>query len=81
MSVSRQFAILTGELCSFLYVKDYNKDAINSLIDELNAKPFKSELFVGKQVSLKVFNICTIYLKNNACILFLLAFLSGFSAY
>ncbi|XP_023946380.1 HEAT repeat-containing protein 6 [Bicyclus anynana] len=49
MSISQQFAVLSGELCSHLYVKDYNKEAINSLIDELNAKPYKAELFVGKQ--------------------------------
>ncbi|XP_045773429.1 HEAT repeat-containing protein 6 isoform X1 [Maniola jurtina] len=49
MSVSQQFALHSGELCSHLYVKDYNKETINSLINELNAKPYKAELFVGKQ--------------------------------
>nr|XP_026499699.1 HEAT repeat-containing protein 6 isoform X1 [Vanessa tameamea]XP_026499700.1 HEAT repeat-containing protein 6 isoform X1 [Vanessa tameamea]XP_026499701.1 HEAT repeat-containing protein 6 isoform X2 [Vanessa tameamea] len=49
MSLSQQFLILSGELCSHLYVKNYNKEKINSLIDELNAKPYKAELFVGKQ--------------------------------
>ncbi|CAH2246737.1 jg8801 [Pararge aegeria aegeria] len=49
MSASQQFAVLSVELSSHLQVKDYNKEAINSLIDELNAKPYKAELFVGKQ--------------------------------
>lgn len=52
MSLSQQFVTLSSELCSHLYVKNYNKETINSLIDELNAKPYKAELFVGKQVSL-----------------------------
>ncbi|XP_050350439.1 HEAT repeat-containing protein 6 [Nymphalis io] len=48
MSLSQQFLMLSGELCSHLYVKDYNKEKINSLIDELNSKPYKTDLFVGK---------------------------------
>ncbi|CAH0715508.1 unnamed protein product, partial [Brenthis ino] len=49
MSASQQFQILSGDLCSNLYIKDYNKEKINSLIDELNAQPYKAELFVRKQ--------------------------------
>ncbi|XP_046965630.1 HEAT repeat-containing protein 6 isoform X1 [Vanessa cardui] len=49
MSLSHQFLTLSAELCSHLYVKNYNKEKINSLIDELNSKPYKAELFVGKQ--------------------------------
>lgn len=51
MSASQQFQILSGDLCSNLYIKDYNKEKINSLIDELNAQPYKAELFVRKQAS------------------------------
>ncbi|CAG9786769.1 unnamed protein product [Diatraea saccharalis] len=47
-NLSQSFSFLCGELCNLLYVKDYNKSKINSLIDELNAKPYKGELFVSK---------------------------------
>lgn len=46
------FSIISSELCNELYVKEYNKSKLNSLIDELNAKPYKGELFVRKHVSL-----------------------------
>ncbi|KAJ2949139.1 hypothetical protein O0L34_g6080 [Tuta absoluta] len=47
-NLSQQFSVICGELCNLLYVKDYNKSKINSLIDELNTKPYKTELFVRK---------------------------------
>lgn len=51
-SLSHNFSLICGELCNLLYVKEYNKAKINSLIDDLNAKPYKAEFFVRKHVSL-----------------------------
>lgn len=51
-SLSQHFSLICGELCNLLYVKDYKKADINSLIDELNTKPFKAEFFVRKHVSM-----------------------------
>lgn len=48
---SQTFSVLCGELCNLLYIKEYDKEKVNSLIDELNAKPYKVELFVRKHVS------------------------------
>ncbi|KOB75437.1 putative HEAT repeat containing 6 [Operophtera brumata] len=47
-NLSQQFSLLCGELCNLLYLKEYNKSQVNALIDELNSKPFKGELFVRK---------------------------------
>ncbi|XP_049873203.1 HEAT repeat-containing protein 6 [Pectinophora gossypiella] len=47
-SLSQNFSIICGELCNLLYVKDYSKAQVNSLIDELNSKPYKAEFFVRK---------------------------------
>ncbi|XP_026735223.1 HEAT repeat-containing protein 6 isoform X1 [Trichoplusia ni] len=44
----QSFSLLCEELCNLLYLKEYNKDKVNSLIDELNARPFKAELFARK---------------------------------
>lgn len=52
MSTPQRFALLSTDLCNNIYIKEYNKGTINSLIDELNAMPYKSELFVSKQVSM-----------------------------
>lgn len=46
----QSFSLLCEELCNLLYLKEYNKDKVNSLIDELNARPFKAELFARKHV-------------------------------
>lgn len=51
-SLSQNFSLICGELCNLLYVKDYKKADINSLIDELNTRPFKAEFFVRKHVSM-----------------------------
>ncbi|XP_073955828.1 HEAT repeat-containing protein 6 [Choristoneura fumiferana] len=48
-SSPRNFSIISSELCNLLYVKPYDREKINLLIDELNSKPYKSELFVRKQ--------------------------------
>ncbi|KAL4715902.1 hypothetical protein ACJJTC_013202 [Scirpophaga incertulas] len=48
MNLSNCFSQICGELCNELYVKEYNITKVNSLIDELNTKPFKSDLFVRK---------------------------------
>ncbi|XP_075977882.1 HEAT repeat-containing protein 6 [Anticarsia gemmatalis] len=45
---SQNFSVLCGEICNLLYLKEYNKEKVNTLIDELNAKPYKVELFVRK---------------------------------
>ncbi|CAB3261513.1 unnamed protein product [Arctia plantaginis] len=45
---TQSFSVLCGELCNLLYIKEYDKEKVNSLIDELNAKPYKVELFVRK---------------------------------
>ena len=65
MSALQEFQILSGDLCAHLYTKDYNKEKINSLIDELNAQPYKAELFVRKQAS-------TNFFINRDCLLHLL---------
>lgn len=52
MNVFEQFSQLSEELCSHLYLKEYDKSDINVLIDELNAKPYNSNLFVRKEVKL-----------------------------
>lgn len=57
-SLSHSFSLICGELCNLLYVKEYNKVQINSLIDELNAKPYKAEFFVRKHVS---FRLCLLF--------------------
>ncbi|OWR52475.1 eg:34f3.4 protein [Danaus plexippus plexippus] len=49
MNVFEQFSQLSEELCSHLYLKEYDKSDINALIDELNAKPYNSNLFVRKE--------------------------------
>lgn len=49
---SQNFSLICGELCNLLYLKEYNKAKVNSLIDELNAKPYKGQLFVHKRVSI-----------------------------
>lgn len=50
-NLPQSFSLVCGELCNQLYIKEYNKAKVNSIIDELNAKPYKVELFVRKQVS------------------------------
>ncbi|KAJ8722117.1 hypothetical protein PYW08_004519 [Mythimna loreyi] len=45
---SQSFSVISGELCNLVYLKDFNKDKFNKLVDELNAKPYKVELFVRK---------------------------------
>lgn len=50
-NLAHSFSTICGELCNELYIKEYNKGKLNSLIDELNAKPYKGELFVRKHVS------------------------------
>lgn len=45
---AQNFSTICGELCNLLYLKDYNKEKVNTLVDELNAMPFKVELFVRK---------------------------------
>lgn len=50
-NLSQNFALISGELSNVLYNRDFNKALVNTLIDELNSKPFKAELFVRKQVS------------------------------
>ncbi|XP_028039412.1 HEAT repeat-containing protein 6-like isoform X2 [Bombyx mandarina] len=47
-NLSENYSRLCGELCNLLYLKNYNKEKINQLIDELNSKPFKAEIFVRK---------------------------------
>lgn len=51
-NLSENYSRLCGELCNLLYLKNYNKEKINQLIDELNSKPFKAEIFVRKHVSM-----------------------------
>lgn len=51
-NLPRNFSVITGELCNLLYKKVYDRERINLLIDELNAKPYKAELFVKKQDAL-----------------------------
>ena len=48
---SQSFSAISGELCNLVYLKEYNKDKFNKLVDELNSKPYKVELFVRKHVS------------------------------
>ncbi|XP_028176593.1 HEAT repeat-containing protein 6 [Ostrinia furnacalis] len=48
-NLPQSFSLICGDLCNQLYVKEYNKSKVNSLIDELNAQPYKGELFVRKQ--------------------------------
>lgn len=50
-NLSHHVSMLCGELCNILYVKNFNKIKVNSLIDELNAQPYKADLFVRKNVS------------------------------
>lgn len=50
-NLPQKFSLLCGELCNLLYLKEYNKSQVNSLIDELNSKPYKGGLFVRKHVS------------------------------
>ncbi|KAF9421110.1 hypothetical protein HW555_002822 [Spodoptera exigua] len=45
---SLSFSLISGELCNLLYLKEYNKEIVNKLIDDLNAKPYKAEIFVRK---------------------------------
>ncbi|KAM3965313.1 HEAT repeat-containing protein 6 [Aphomia sociella] len=47
-NLPQNFSIICGDLCNLLYVKEYDKTRVNSLIDELNSKPYKSHLFVRK---------------------------------
>lgn len=51
INLTRRFSMLTENLCSILSVKGHSKESINSLIDELNALPYKSQLFIRKHVS------------------------------
>ncbi|GBP30966.1 HEAT repeat-containing protein 6 [Eumeta japonica] len=44
------FSVLSGELRNILFRKDYDNTKVNLLIDELNAKPYGTELFVHKHV-------------------------------
>ncbi|KAL0883107.1 hypothetical protein ABMA27_016568 [Loxostege sticticalis] len=44
-NLPQSFSLVCGELCNQLYIKEYNKAKVNSIIDELNAKPYKVELF------------------------------------
>lgn len=48
---TQSFSLLGGELCNLLYLKEYSKEKVNALIDDLNSKPYKVELFVRKHVS------------------------------
>ncbi|XP_035439500.2 HEAT repeat-containing protein 6 [Spodoptera frugiperda] len=45
---SLSFSLISGELCNLLYLKEYNKEDVNKLIDDLNSKPYKAEIFVRK---------------------------------
>ncbi|XP_026761719.2 HEAT repeat-containing protein 6 [Galleria mellonella] len=47
-NLPQKFSIICGDLCNLLYAKDYDKATVNSLIDELNSKPYKAQLFVRK---------------------------------
>ncbi|XP_059052046.1 HEAT repeat-containing protein 6 [Achroia grisella] len=47
-NLPQNFSIICGDLCNILYVKEYDKSTVNSLIDELNSKPYKAQLFVRK---------------------------------
>ncbi|KAL0838793.1 hypothetical protein ABMA28_016835 [Loxostege sticticalis] len=40
-NLPQSFSLVCGELCHQLYIKEYNKAKVNSIIDELNAKPYK----------------------------------------
>lgn len=51
-SLVQHFSIISAELCNLLYSKEYEIAKVNSLIDELNSKPFKAVLFVRKEVSI-----------------------------
>lgn len=51
---SLSFSLISGEICNLLYLKEYNKEDVNKLIDDLNSKPYKAEIFVRKHVSFKV---------------------------
>lgn len=51
------FSLLCGDLCNVLYMKDYDKSRINSIIDELNTIPYNAELFVSKNVGILYDNI------------------------
>lgn len=46
-----QFSVLSGQLCNLLYLKNYDKEKVNSLLDELNAIPYNTEIFVYHNVS------------------------------
>ncbi|XP_053609751.1 HEAT repeat-containing protein 6 [Plodia interpunctella] len=48
-NLPQNFSLICGELCNLLYTKEYNKSNVNSLLDELNSKPYKGYLFVRKQ--------------------------------
>ncbi|XP_041979377.1 HEAT repeat-containing protein 6 isoform X1 [Aricia agestis] len=69
MNLSQQFSMISTELCNNLYVKGYNKLAVNSLIDELNAKPYKSELFVSIQdANPLIIGLCVNIKPSDECL-------------
>ncbi|XP_047029951.1 HEAT repeat-containing protein 6 [Helicoverpa zea] len=45
---TQSFSTICGELCNLLYLKEFSREKANKLIDELNAKPYKVDLFVRK---------------------------------
>ncbi|KAG7308603.1 hypothetical protein JYU34_005823 [Plutella xylostella] len=47
-SLAKEFFEISEEICNILHLKHYEKSKINSLIDDLNSKPYKTHLFVSK---------------------------------
>ncbi|XP_045498148.1 HEAT repeat-containing protein 6 [Colias croceus] len=63
MMNSKSFSLLSEELCSILYGKEKNSGKINSLIDELNALPYKAELFLKRNDITSLLNVLCLYIK------------------
>ncbi|CAG9102480.1 unnamed protein product [Plutella xylostella] len=47
-SLAKEFFEISEEICNILHLKHYEKSKINSLIDNLNSKPYKTHLLVSK---------------------------------
>ncbi|CAK1580315.1 unnamed protein product [Parnassius mnemosyne] len=56
-SPSERFSKLSEELCSLLSVKLRSKENLNVVIDELNALPYKAELFIRKHEAGALINV------------------------
>lgn len=63
IDLSQQFSLLSRDLCDLLYIRPYDKAQINTLVDELNSKPYKTQLFVRKSDALTVITPLWLFIK------------------